>query len=231
MTTVHIAGDSTASRKRAADAPETGWGMALPLFLHRDLAVANHAVNSRSSRSFIAEGRLAAILGAAAPSDVLLVQFGHNDQKTEDPSRCTEPWTTYQSFLRRYVAEARAHGLRPVLLTPVERRGFDPGGRAVDTHGEYPAAMRALAEEQAVPLLDIHALTLALWEKLGAEETKRYFHWTETERDDTHFNPPGAIAIARLVATELLAKGVLSPREVRRLDAEIPGSRITWPEA
>jgi lysophospholipase L1-like esterase len=227
--TLYIAGDSTAAQKYSDAAPETGWGMALPFFLRSDLAVANHAVNGRSSKSFIDEGRLDAILRLIKPGDFLLIQFGHNDEKTADPTRYTEPWTTYQDYLRRYVDGARAKGARPVLATSVERRKFDASGNALPTHGEYPAAMRALAKEEGVALLDIQALSLALWQKLGVEETKKYFNWTDTEQDNTHFNPPGAIEVARLVARELLRHRVLASRDVRRLDAEIPVSWITWP--
>ncbi len=229
--TLYIAGDSTAAQKYADAAPETGWGMAIPFFLHKDLVVANHAVNGRSSKSFVDEGRLDAILGVIRPGDLLLVQFGHNDEKTTDPSRYTEPWTTYQDYLRMYIDGARARGARPVLATSVERRKFDAAGTALPTHGDYPAAMRALAQEERVALLDIQALSLALWQRLGVEETKKYFNWTATEQDNTHFNPPGAIAVARLVAQELLRTRVLGPRDVRRLDEVIPQSWITWPEA
>ncbi|NGO10469.1 rhamnogalacturonan acetylesterase [Streptomyces sp. HC44] len=226
--TLYIAGDSTAAQKYADAAPETGWGMALPFFLRRDLQVANHAVNGRSSKSFIDEGRLDVILGAIRPGDLLLVQFGHNDSKTADPARYTEPWTTYQDYLRQYLDGARARGARPVLATSVERRRFDVDGNAVPTHGDYPASMRALAGEEGVALLDVQELSIALWQKLGVEETKRYFNWTATEQDNTHFNPPGGIAVARLVAGELLQRRVLAPRDVRRLDDEIPESWITW---
>ncbi|KUL50859.1 rhamnogalacturonan acetylesterase [Streptomyces sp. NRRL S-1521] len=227
--TLYLAGDSTAAQKYASAAPETGWGMALPFFLRPALALANHAVNGRSSKSFVDEGRLTAILGAIRPGDLLLIQFGHNDEKREDPARHTEPWTTYQDYLRQYVAGARARGARPVLLTPVERRRFDEGGSALPTHGDHPDAMRALAAEEGAALLDLQALTLALWDELGAEETKRYFNWTVSEQDNTHFNPPGAIAVARLVAAELLRRGVLSRGDVRRLDDAVPASWITWP--
>ncbi|MEU0739768.1 rhamnogalacturonan acetylesterase [Streptomyces sp. NPDC006134] len=227
--TLYIAGDSTAAQKYADAAPETGWGMALPFFLRRDLAVANHAVNGRSSKSFADEGRLDAILAAIRPGDFLVVQFAHNDEKTTDPARYTEPWTTYQEYLRRYVDGARARGARPVLATPVERRRFDAQGTAVPSHGEYPAAMRALAAEEGVALLDVQALSLELWQRLGAEATKEYFNWTPAEQDNTHFNPPGAIEVARLVARELLRTRVLAPRDVRRLDEEIPASWIDWP--
>ncbi|MET8980240.1 rhamnogalacturonan acetylesterase [Streptomyces sp. NPDC004539] len=229
--TLYIAGDSTAAQKYAPAAPETGWGMALPFFLHKGISVANHAVNGRSSKSFVDEGRLAAILELIRPDDFLLVQFAHNDEKAEDPTRYTEPWTTYQDHLRLYLDGARARGARPVLATPVERRRFDAQGNSVPTHGEYPAAMRALAVEEGVPLLDTQALSLALWQRLGVEETKKYFNWTATEQDNTHFNPPGAIAVARLVAQESVRTGVLTRREVCRLDAEIPESWITWPAA
>ncbi|MCW8380341.1 rhamnogalacturonan acetylesterase [Streptomyces justiciae] len=229
--TLYIAGDSTAAQKYADAAPETGWGMALPFFLHKDRPVANHAVNGRSSKSFVDEGRLDVILGAIRPGDFLLIQFGHNDEKSADPTRYTEPWTTYQDYLRLYIDGARAHGARPVLATSVERRKFDAAGNALPTHGDYPAAMRALAEEEGVALLDIQALSLALWQRLGVEETKTYFNWTATEQDNTHFNPPGAIAVARLVVRELLRTRVLRPQDVCRLDDEIPTSWITWPEA
>ncbi|WP_405932708.1 rhamnogalacturonan acetylesterase [Streptomyces sp. NBC_00827] len=229
--TLYIAGDSTAAQKYADAAPETGWGMALPFFLREDLAVANHAVNGRSSKSFVDEGRLDVVLGAIRPGDLLLVQFGHNDEKSADPVRYTEPWTTYQDYLRLYVDGARARGARPVLATSVERRKFDADGNAVPTHGDYPASVRALAADEGVALLDIQAQSLALWQRLGVEETKKYFNWTATEQDNTHFNPPGAIAVARMVAAGLLHRRVLAPRDVRRLGEEIPESWITWPTA
>lgn len=228
--TLYIAGDSTAAQKYADAAPETGWGMALPFFLHDRLSVSNHAMNGRSSKSFVDEGRLAVILEAIRPGDRLLIQFAHNDEKSADPTRYTEPWSTYQDYLRQYVDGARSRGARPVLATAVERRKFDADGTALPTHGDYPAAMRALADTEGVPLLDVQTQSLALWQELGVEATKAYFNWTATEQDNTHFNPPGAIEVARLVAAGLLHRGVLAPRDVRRLDDAIPESWITWPE-
>ncbi|MEU5216995.1 rhamnogalacturonan acetylesterase [Streptomyces sp. NPDC020807] len=227
--TLFVAGDSTAAQKYADAAPETGWGMALPFFLHRELTVANHAVNGRSTKSFLDEGRLDALLPDVRPGDVLLVQFGHNDSKSADPTRYAAPWGAYRDNLRVFVEAARSRGALPVLATSVERRKFAADGTALRTHGEYPAAMRATAAESDVPLLDVEALSLALWQRLGPEATKTYFNWTATEQDNTHFNPPGAIEVARLVASELLRTEVLAPRETRRLDDDIPTDRITWP--
>ncbi|MFF1461083.1 rhamnogalacturonan acetylesterase [Streptomyces sp. NPDC058330] len=237
--TLHIAGDSTAAQKYADAAPETGWGMALPFFLGGPLTVANHAVNGRSSRSFVDEGRLTALLDDVRPGDLVLVQFGHNDEKTEDPARGTDPWTTYQEYLRLYLKGARERRARPVLITPVERRRFADDGTARPTHGEYPAAMRALAAEERVPLLDVQALSLARWQELGPDGTESLFNWLEPgespnypdgKQDNTHFRPAGAIEVARTTARALLDARVLAPRDVRGLDAHVPERRITWPQ-
>ncbi|MFB9389117.1 rhamnogalacturonan acetylesterase [Streptomyces coeruleoprunus] len=236
--TLYIAGDSTAAQKYADAAPETGWGMALPFFLTPHLRVSNHAVNGRSSKSFIDEGRLAPVLDAIRPGDLLLVQFGHNDQKAADPARYTEPWTTYRQHLLQYVTGARARGALPVLLTSVERRKFDAGGNAVTTHGDYPAAMRALAAEHGVPLVDVQAVSLAAWQRLGPEPSKEYFNWLapgdspnypDGKQDNTHFRPRGAIEVARMAAAGLRGAGVLGARDVRRLDEPVPTEWITWP--
>ena len=108
---IFLAGDSTASQKYAGVFPETGWGMGLAWYVAPRIEVLNHAMNGRSSKSFIAEGRLDAILDAVRPGDVLLVQFGHNDQRA-DPAVGTDPWTTYPAHLRRYLDGARERGAR-----------------------------------------------------------------------------------------------------------------------
>ncbi|MFH9265161.1 rhamnogalacturonan acetylesterase [Streptomyces sp. NPDC017546] len=235
--TLHIAGDSTAASKHAEAAPETGWGMALPFFLAGRLRVANHAVNGRSSKSFIDEGRLAALLAGVQRDDLVLVQFGHNDQKTEDPARGTDPYTTYQEYLRQYVQGARARRARPVLVTSVERRRFAADGTARPTLGAYPAAMRALAAEENVPLVDVQALSLARWQELGPDGTEACFLWLDPgdspnypdgAQDNTHFRPVGAIEVARLTARALLGEDVLAARDLRRLDDRVPEEWITW---
>ncbi|MFC7876688.1 rhamnogalacturonan acetylesterase [Isoptericola sp. NPDC057391] len=227
--TVHLAGDSTAGPKTRTAAPETGWGMALPYYLDESVAVANHARNGRSTRSFVAQGRLDAVARDLRPDDVLVIQFGHNDAKIEDPERHTEPWTSYTEHLARFVEVARGAGAQPVLATSVERRRFDDDGRAVPAHGEYPDAVRALAAREDVPLVDVQRDSLALWHDLGPERTLHYFfHADDGRRDDTHFNPPGAGAVARLVATGLLTAGVLGSHEVRRLDEDVPEEWFCW---
>lgn len=226
---VHVAGDSTAAPKSRRAAPETGWGMALPYYLADGVRVANHARNGRSSKSFVAQGRLRTVLEVIAPHDVLVIQFGHNDAKVADPERHTEPWSTFQEHLSRYVAGAREAGARPVLVTPVERRRFDDAGTALPAHGEYPDAVRDLAAREQVPLVDLQRTSLALWQELGPDGTwHHFFHAPDGRRDDTHFNPPGAGAVARLVAAGLVAAGVLGDADVRRLDHDVPDAWFRW---
>lgn len=229
--TLYLAGDSTAAQIHQDSIPYAGWGMGLPYYVTPRLAVSNHAMSGRSSKSFIDEGRLAAILGVIKAGDILLTQFGHNDQKAEDPKRYTEPWTTYKDHLRQYVDGARSKGAVPVLATSAERRRFDRAGNAYSSHGEYPAAMRSLAGELGVPLIDVQASTLALWQQLGPEETKKYFMYREdgTTKDNTHFQPRGAAAIAQMVAQGLSSLNVLEHGYTRRLDEVTPVSWFRWP--
>src|SRR3954469_11639220 len=116
--TIFVAGDSTAATYATADVPRAGWGQALPVFLRPEVEGGNAALSGASSKSFADLGRLDEILAAIRPGDVLLVSFGHNDEKVEDPARGTDPWTTFQDYLRRYLDGARARHAHPVLITP-----------------------------------------------------------------------------------------------------------------
>ncbi len=235
-TTVFVAGDSTAATYATADVPRAGWGQALPVFLRREIAVVNGALSGASSKSFADLGRLDLILAAIRPGDTLLVSFGHNDEKSEDPARYTEPWSTFQDYLRLYLDGAREAGARPILVTPVERRRFTADGVPYLSHGEYPAAMRALAEETRTPLIDLTALSFALWGELGPEATKEYFLWLAAGvspnyptgvSDNTHFQAHGAIEVARLVVN---AGCAIPGRDLRALhNPSIPGDVLTWP--
>jgi lysophospholipase L1-like esterase len=234
--TVFVAGDSTAATYATADVPRAGWGQALPVFLRPGIAVVNEALSGASSKSFVDLGRLDRILAAIRHGDVLLVSFGHNDEKIEDPARYTDPWTTFQSTLRLYLDGARAAGAHPVLVTPVERRRFTVDGVPYLSHGEYPEAMRALAADTRTPLIDLTAFSFGLWSSLGAEPTKEYFLWLTAGEspnypagvsDNTHFQAHGAIEVARLVAG---AGWMIPGRDGRALrDPTIPDELLVWP--
>jgi lysophospholipase L1-like esterase len=149
--TVYLAGDSTLSHKLVTKRPETGWGEALQQYFDVDqVRVENHARNGRSTRTFIEEGRWQALVAKLRPGDYVFIQFGHNDASKDRTDRYTPP-EDYRRNLARFVAEARAKQAHPVLFTPVRRRRFDGEGKLVDTHGEYPDLVRAVAARQGAP--------------------------------------------------------------------------------
>jgi lysophospholipase L1-like esterase len=235
---VYIAGDSTASTYVSSLAPRAGWGQALPVFLTSNAVAVNVAKSGASSKSFIDLGRLDHILALLKRGDYLLISFGHNDEKIDDPTRYTEPSTTYKSYLSQYIDKSRAKGAIPILITPVERRHFTSAGVISPSHGAYPAAMRELAAAKGVPLIDLTASSTALWNRAGVEGTKKYFlilaagqypNYPNGIQDNTHFQAFGAIEVARLVATALRNQGVLPSADFRQLTATIPTSAIVWP--
>ena len=205
--TVHLAGDSTMAPKAAEKRPETGWGEMLQAQVDsQDVRIANHARNGRSTRTFITEGRWDGIVHSLRRGDVVLIQFGHNDAVKEKVDRYTPP-ADYRANLVRFVSETRAKGATPILLTPVVRRRFDESGGLVDTHGEYPDIVRAVAAEHDVPLFDMHRESARLLRDEGPDRSRRLFlHLAPGEHpnypggvtDDTHFSPHGAEMMAGL---------------------------------
>jgi lysophospholipase L1-like esterase len=205
--TVFLAGDSTVTDGSPEGNPFCGWGQMLPSFFRHDVAVANHATGGRSSKSFIGEGRLAPIAEELKEGDFLFIQFGHNDQKT-DETRHTDPSTTYPEYLSKYIEAARAKKATPVLVTSVHRRYFDEAGKLKDSHGAYLDAVRQLAEKEGIPLIDLAEKSKRLFEEIGPEGTKSMFLWGHRGewmnysggvRDNTHFQEQGGLKIAGLV--------------------------------
>jgi len=197
---IFIAGDSTASEYGIERAPRAGWGMALPGFFGANREVRNHALSGRSSRSFIEQGALDAIARELRRGDVLLIQFGHNDARVEDPARYTEPLNAFPQWLMRYVTTARERGATPILITPLARRVFDHG-QLLDTHGAYAIAVRELAQRERIGLIDLTATSMDWLRALGDEASRHYYmHVPEQQQhDDTHLQWHGATAVACLV--------------------------------
>jgi lysophospholipase L1-like esterase len=211
--TIFMVGDSTMADKPVIPAnPERGWGQMLPMYFQDGVRIENHAVNGRSSKSFIDEGRWAAVTNRLRAGDYVIIQFGHNDEKKKDPKRYTEPFGSFKTNLVMFIRDARAHGATPVLATPVARRKFDDNGALVDTHGDYVKALREVAQEQQAPLLDLNRDSTKLLVFLGPESSKRLHDWIpagEFERDpkglsdDTHFNAYGASRMCDLAVVEI----------------------------
>ncbi|MCF3649210.1 pectate lyase [Synoicihabitans lomoniglobus] len=216
-----LAGDSTVADKPRAANPERGWGQLLREFALPGLRVDNRAVNGRSTKSFIDEGRWDALVADLDAGDWVLIQFGHNDEKSQDPTRYADPGGAYRDNLIRMVQDVRARGATPLLATSVARRKWD-GDRMVPTHGEYPAAVRAVAELADVPLLDMEALTTAFETARGIEGSKDLHLWfgagehpvlRDGKADDTHYSFEGARAVARLAVTEMQRLGLPLARQ------------------
>ena len=207
--TIFLAGDSTMAQKLPEKRPETGWGEMLgEYFRVGKVIIDNRALNGRSTRTFISEGRWQAIVDALRPGDYVFIQFGHNDESKEKTDRYTPP-ADYRTNLIKFVSEVRAKKATPVLLTPVMRRRFDKEGQLQDTHGEYPDIVRSVAAEYKVALIDMHRSSAAVLAKYGAEESRKLFlqlkpgenlNYPKGIEDNTHFNPLGAKVMARLAA-------------------------------
>lgn len=195
--TVYLVGDSTVTD--VAQGPGASWGQMLPRFFKPDVAIANHAKSGASLKSFMAESRLDKVLSTLGPGDWLMIQFGHNDQKKQWPQTYVEAHTAYPAYLRAYVSEARRKGAVPVLITSPERRNFNERGQITDSLEGYPEAVREVAREESVALIDLNAMSKTFYEALGPERAPLAFR--DDGRDKTHHSDYGAYELARMVVT------------------------------
>lgn len=222
-----IAGDSTAAEYGPERAPQAGWGQMLQSYLDpARFEVHNHAKGGRSTRSFIDEGRLDAIAAELGRGDALLIQFGHNDAKFEDPTRYTDPDSDYPQLLMRYVQVARDKGATPVLVTPVARLLYDFGS-LLDTHARYTLAMQQLAAREHVALIDLNDRSTRWIRALGEQGARPYFLFVpeQNKADGTHFSAAGATAVACLVLREAVqVLPTLQPALVRDIDCDVTGT-------
>lgn len=200
VTTIFVIGDSTAAEKKdPTGSPERGWGMVLQGCFDDKILVDNYAVNGRSSKSFIDEGRWQKVLDKIKPGDYVIIQFGHNDEKP-DPKRHTDAETSFADNLRRYVNETRAKGGIPVIMNAVARRcwyvekdtndddeklrGTNYAGdekinsdTLVDTHGKYAIVPEKVAKEMNVTFVNATKITHDLETRLGAEGGRKLHMW------------------------------------------------------
>ncbi|MBK8091572.1 MAG: rhamnogalacturonan acetylesterase [Verrucomicrobiaceae bacterium] len=199
--TVFLAGDSTVTDQPWG--PFFGWGQMLPRFFKSSVAVSNHAESGLALFSFEGSRRLKKIQSMMKPGDYLFIQFGHNDQK--DKSKDAGPFTTYKANLKRFITAAREKGGLPVLVSPMERRRWDRG-KMETTLDDYAEAVLQVGAEEKVPVIDLHAMSIALYRALGPEASKKAFvHFPANTfpkqatalRDDTHHGAYGGYELAR----------------------------------
>ncbi len=208
--TVYTIGDSTMANKKAEVYPENGWCQAFPEFVDQMVEVRNRAVNGRSSKSFLAEGRWQSILDSLQAGDFVFIQFGHNDQKHLDSTRFTEPFISYARNIERFINETRDKNATPILFTSIVRRKF-VNGFLTDTHGDYTVSVRQIAAKLNVSCIDLQMLSAGAVTALGETDSKSLYLWTspddkfpEGRKDDTHLNVEGARLIAKLAAQQLI---------------------------
>lgn len=209
--TIFTIGDSTmANKKLEGGNPERGWGQMLSRYFTDDITIDNHAVNGRSSKSFINEGRWDAVLSKIQKGDYVFIQFGHNDEK-DDPNRHTDPGTTFDANLKKFVEDTRAKGGIPVLFNSIVRRNFgkadgnavanaikqddirngidskapkdsiEEGATLIDTHGAYLISPKNVAKELNVTFIDLNSLTHKLVEGMGPQKSKELYLWVESK--------------------------------------------------
>lgn len=211
MNTILIAGDSTAANYTAQHYPMMGWGQALPYFVN--CPVKNFAKPGRSTKSFRDDGIWAELLVEIQPEDMVLIQFGHNDQKKNEPNLYASE-EEYAENLRRMVEEVREKSGKAVLITSFPRCVFDSdNGRLLNTHGKYPQIMRETAETLHCLLIDANALA----KKLFANPAKAFSYFTYPSpggwgfaagtQDISHFNIGGAHTMAKLICDEAVRIG------------------------
>ena len=213
--TLFICGDSTAAAYVPEETEMTGWGQVIGAFLP-EVVVDNRSFPGRSTRTFLAEGRLDAIVPHLQPHDLLLIQFGHNDGGNK-PERHTEPWTDFMSNLRIFVECARKKGAVPVLLTPICVRNWQDG-MLQPSHGAYVDAVRALAADECIPLIDLYQKSHEVQSLLGEAGSRRFhlhllpgqdMRHPDGMDDDTHTSLTGALCNASIVSERLRQMGLI----------------------
>ena len=208
-------GDSTVTYNHIATWPQTGLSQGLLLYLKDDVFVRSFAINGRSTKSFIDQGRLAAADAYIEPGDFVFIQFGHNDEKMSDPLRYTDP--------DAMVAVARKHDAKPVIISPIARRFFDENGVFLPgSHGKYPEAARMAAEKAGVPFIDMTTVTEEYIMRLGDFASRPLYVYP---KDNSHLQMHGAVVMGGFLADRLLALGspyadLLISRDAKTIDED-----------
>ena len=200
--TIYLCGNSTVVDQNSE--PWASWGQMITRWFGPEVAISNHAESGLTARTFIAGGRLDKILATLKPGDLLIAEFGHNDEKEKRPG--DGAWYHYVYNLKIFIDQVRAKGADIVLCTPTQRRAFEADNKTIkNTHGEFPAAMKSVAEREKVPVIDLNQMTKTFFETLGFENSKRALVHYPKElygrelADNTHFNPYGAYEVAKCV--------------------------------
>ena len=219
--TLYLCGNSTVVDQN--DEPYASWGRMITRWFGPEVAVSNHAESGLTARTFLAAGRLDKILTTLKAGDYVFVEFGHTDEKEKRPG--DGAWYHYVYNLKIFVDQVRSKGADIVFCTPTQRRFFENDNKTIrNSHGEFPAAMKSVAEREKVPVIDLNQMTKVLFETLGFEDSKRTlvhypantFPGQEKElADNTHFNPFGAYEVAKCVVMGMKQLGLPVVKHLR----------------
>lgn len=213
ITTIYMAGDSTVMEHDLE--PWASWPQFFQNYLTTDVVIANYAYSGLTLRSFESTYRLEKILYLMEPGDYLFIEFGHNDEKATGDGKGASG--VYTALLKDLIVKTRNKGGSPILVTPIQRRIFNPNGTLKPTHGEFPDAMRKVAQEMQVPLIDVTKMTTSLYQSWGNELSKKAFvHYPANTfpgqisalADNTHFNSFGANEVTRCIVQNIKNAGL-----------------------
>lgn len=202
--TIYLCGNSTVTDQSAE--PWASWGQMIPRWFNENVAIANHAESGLTAGTFIAQNRLAQVMSTLKQGDYVICEFGHNDEKEKGPG--SGAWYHYSRNLKIFVDQVRSKGATIIFCTPTQRRNFDKKGKITNTHGDFPAAMCAVAQREHVEVIDLNGMTKTFFETLGVEGSKgalvhypanTFSNQEKPLADNTHFNPYGAYEVAKMV--------------------------------
>jgi lysophospholipase L1-like esterase len=209
--TIYLCGNSTVVDQNYE--PWASWGQMITRWFGPKVAISNYAESGLTARTFLGSFRLDKILSTLKKGDYVFVEFGHNDEKEKRPG--DGAWYHYVYNLKIFVDQVRSKGAEIVFCTPTQRRAFDSDNKTIkNTHGDFPAAMKMVAEREQVPLIDLNQKTKTFFETLGFEDSKRALVHYPKEMygrelaDNTHFNPYGAYEVAKCVVMGMKELGL-----------------------
>ena len=205
-TTIFLCGNSTVVDQPYE--PWASWGQMIPRWFGPEVSISNNAESGLTAGSFLGSYRLDKILTMMKKGDYVICEFGHNDQKEKMAG--AGAWYNFSYYLKIFIDKVRAKGGNIIFVTPTQRRRFDDAthSKILETHGDYPDAMRAVAKREGVPVIELHDMTRTFFEALGYENSKKALvHYPANTfpgqdkplADNTHFNPYGAYEIAKMV--------------------------------
>ncbi|MCD0477916.1 rhamnogalacturonan acetylesterase [Chryseobacterium sp. LC2016-29] len=219
--TIYLTGDSTVVD--AQYEPWASWGQMLPyFFIPNEVVIANYAESGETLKAFEDRHRIDKVWNKIKPGDYLFIQFGHNDQKAGNSTK-----SGYRKRLKEWIQKAKQLGAIPVLVTSMNRRVFDENNNIVNTLDDFPDAMREIAKEEKVDLIDLNALSKTLFEAMGPEAAKKVFVYYPANAypnqpnalaDDTHFNPYGAYELAKCVVKSIVDQNLPLKKYISKIE-------------